>query len=384
MTTCPTCGSPVCVCTLLVALAHNPTVWRLALLRSRQPLPHPAGCPCPADIVARIIHNFPDPVLDPDNPNPDEEIPVPRPKKKKAPAPPAAPGRGACPVCGVGVDPHPDSDTARRGAATWITCPDCRRHRGITATTATMLTALNLDYDARDTAVTLALTRLPWRADRHPTTSTAVPANPHGVTVAGAGFSPTNPRGTGAAKPWAHLTAADVTAAVETARADLAPARPRRCTAGPCPGCGVQKSVRWIEDHDLQRPDGGKTVFCADCWPLFEKAGGSHDMEFCDWLLANAVGLTRPPEAFGTISEDYQFKTWWESGVYPEGTPDRFGYLSAEVLDAVRKDIWRRWPRLAPPEVRERLARAAAASATVAKPLSPPPPLVMPTRERTR
>lgn len=62
------------------------------------------------------------------------------------------------------------------------------------------------------------------------------------------------------------------------------------------------------------------------------------------------------------------------------GYTQRFGYVPADDLEHARHHIWRRWPRLAPPEFRQRMERAAAADAAVAttRPRDPAPVLVVP------
>ena len=176
--------------------------------------------------------------------------------------------------------------------------------------------------------------------------------------------APANP------EPWSRLDPKHVRREVAIAKAALRPrAHEPHPSGGGCDGCSINTSASWA-DYSTRRD---RLILCDRCADLYDRAGGDRD-GFANALTADLLDV----RATMGLAEWCGFLPAHEVGAAP--SPERFGYISREVVTETQAAYWSARPASAPPEVRDRQARVAAARAKVARPSAPPPPLVAPRR----
>jgi len=119
---------------------------------------------------------------------------------------------------------------------------------------------------------------------------------------------------------------------------------------------------------------------CDTCLPLWERAGSEEGNDWTIQLTAAALRV-RPDIALDGYGLRSHAQAVAAGQADPAGCDEPFGYLPSDVLDACRRNWWRRHPTEAPPDVQKRMARLRAAEAAVAasrEPAAPAPVLALP------
>jgi len=139
-----------------------------------------------------------------------------------------------------------------------------------------------------------------------------------------------------------------------------------KCSDGACCWCGVRKGRGWRRAPYAWR-DGRVTAFCGDCAKVWDRNGNPEVGR--DLTAAFAEAVTGVPRMIGE-------PTWIGVPVLPyvaasddrEGHEDRWAWLDADHLDAIRLVEWGRYGgRYAPSDRRDQARAAYAATKDAAR-----------------
>ena len=363
MSTCPACGAvESCHCTYLRRVAHDADLLGRVIDAHAQPADEhqPQTCPCGVCFTWRVnVYAAAD--LDPEQPPREPETST----MKPTPDDPTA--TSICDLCGLAMpEPPPQPRTnapSFNPPSRWPRCTDCAAIVDLAGSSARaracfLAEVLGTDLSADDDAAQDVGRLLKVARDDLGGLAQDALMTPHS-------HEPTLPNPPGSARRWQHV---DVQArqrlheALVLARADR---RPKRCTdGGGCGGCGVRLSMTWHGPVQMTNTtyQGGadRWPLCDDCDRLLTKAGGSALVaEFREYLTAAAFN-TAP-----TMNRNYVVPYAWTvdcRAVDAPGVAEPFGYLTEDD----RRKVWAIWPAAAPPDVRDRRARADHAVALVA------------------
>jgi hypothetical protein len=309
---------------------------------------------------------------------------MPRTRKRTSPEP-----HDRCPECGVSVPrkppappatvaaysryPAPVSDT---GPPKWVPCDECAA-----ATpgdrVAAMLARAGVEADPAHPATVAALRTLTWTARgqviaaHEAAADRAASRHPAGSVsrdmAALAAVRALPETGTAGAQPWEHVDPRAVRRGIAEAheRHERAqrPTTPRRHrTRLPCGVCGVTTADSWHKPRTFVPTMSGGPVarrwpICRTCWTALRRAGGiigsdrhrRRALADLGRLDVVSMGLPTVLRLYAEVHDDV---------AEPIGSRERWGWINAED----RRHLETLAPDIRPEEVRDRMARAAAAA----------------------